>query len=91
MKTIWKFPMTVADEQEIALPYGFELLSVQTQRETPCLWALVDPENTEEELLLVCMYGTGHTITRTTGAFLGTFQIANGSLVFHVFTERKPA
>jgi hypothetical protein len=48
MKTIWKFKLENLDTQILTLPKNAELLTVQTQSETPCLWALVSPKNQRE-------------------------------------------
>lgn len=48
MKTIWKFQLKVDDFQTLEIPKDSKLLAVQTQGETPCLWALVSPENQRE-------------------------------------------
>jgi len=87
IKTIWKFEMEVTDIQEIALPIGAEILSVQAQREQPCLWVLVDPE-AEKELRTFETFGTGHHVFYDMGVerkHIGTYQLKDGALVFHVF------
>lgn len=86
-KTIWKFELEVADKQFIRMPKEAELLSVQTQNETPCLWALVNPNNATEERCFE-VFGTGHTMHCDIGIdrkYIGTFQMQNGGLVFHLF------
>ena len=81
--TIWKYPLQLTDRQSFRMPIGALILSLQVQYEIPCLWALVDPkERTEERAFRI--YGTGHPVDEI-GRFLGTFQIHNGALVFHVF------
>lgn len=86
MKTIYKYPLEAEDWQAIKMPRGAEILAVQTQGETPCLWALVDTENDSEERYLRVI-GTGHPISSEDKylRFIGTFQLMGGSLVFHVF------
>lgn len=42
MKTIWKFPLEVTDEQVLMVPKGAKLLTVQKQDGKPCLWCEVD-------------------------------------------------
>lgn len=86
-KTIWKFELEVKDKQFITLPQGAELLSVQVQNETPCLWALVNPNNEIEERCLE-VFGTGHRIYYDMGVarnYIGTFQMIKGDLVCHLF------
>lgn len=88
--TIWKFPLKVKDVQQIEMPQGTRLLSVQVQRGIPCLWALVDEQAPREKRLIVT-YETGHYVHDGTRAFVGTYQIDGGELVFHVFDGAPPA
>lgn len=81
MKTIWKFPLKITNEQLINVPAGSKLLTVQMQGDVPCLWALVDP-NTETSLCTIQTFGTGHP-AENAGTYLSTYQV--DSLVFHVF------
>ena len=88
MKTIWKFQLEITDNQSVSIPSGYELLAVQTQNETPCLWALVNPKNKEENLK-IRIIGTGHPIEKSfNGKYLGTFQVFGGGGIFHVFIMR---
>jgi len=86
-KTIWKFQLQVLDTQFIWIPKNAEILSVQNQNESLCIWALVNPtEETEERCFEV--FGTGHEVGCDMGVdrkFIGTFQMNKGSLVFHLF------
>jgi hypothetical protein len=85
MLTIHKFPVPAADEFDIMMPHGAQILSLQVQRDQPCIWALVDTTEVLE-VRRFKMFGTGHTITSAKDLkFIGTFQVNGGSLVFHVF------
>jgi len=86
-KTIWKFPLKVTDGQNITMPIGAEILTIQTQNEEPYLWALVDPK-AETESRHIEIFGTGHPVGYDMGVsrkYISTFQIRNGQLVFHAF------
>lgn len=86
-KSIWKFPMNVNDRVRLSMPKGAEILTVQTQNETPCIWALVDTENEKEERYFE-IFGTGHPVPVDMGVerkYINTFQLRGGSLVFHLF------
>jgi len=86
-KTIWKFELETTDNQTIEMPVNAEILTVQTQNEIPCIWALVDPTETKEKRFIE-VFGTGHDIHYDMGVsrnYLGTYQLHGGSLVFHVF------
>ncbi len=86
-KKIFKYPVEINDTITIDLPLGARILSVQTQNNSPMMWALVDPtEPTVPRNFEV--FGTGHPINYDTGTdrrFVGTFQINGGSHVFHLF------
>ena len=87
-KAIWKFMINITDTQEIPMPIGAEILTVQSQCGTPCLWARVSPGFKKENRTII-MIGTGHSIRHETGRYIGTFQIDNGALVFHVFEGKE--
>lgn len=86
-KTIWKYELEVTGKNILLIPQDAEILSVQTQNETPCLWALVNPDSQLEERYFE-MFGTGHPVHCDMGVnrkFIGTFQMSDGALVFHLF------
>jgi hypothetical protein len=85
-KEIWKYtihPFTV----KVRMPEGAEILTVQIQNGVPCIWVLVNPEN-ELEIRNFEIFGTGQKIACDIGVerkYINTFQMENGSLVFHLF------
>jgi hypothetical protein len=89
MKQIWKWALT--PNCAISMPIGAEVLCVQTQNNLPCLWALVSPDPGElgYEHRHFRTYGTGHYMPDNPGKYIGTFQLNNGVLVFHVFEGVK--
>lgn len=87
-KSIYKYQLKVTDTQKIELPVGAEILTVQIQNETPCLWALVDPNGIEKETRIIEVFGTGHPISYDMGMsrkYVSSFQLRGSQLVFHVF------
>ncbi len=44
-KEIWKYVLDLNDWQEIAMPYGAEIISAAAQGSSLCLWAIVSPKN----------------------------------------------
>jgi len=50
-RVIYKYPLKVTDVQDIEIPHGSILLSVQTQNETPCLWVLIYDTKAEKEVI----------------------------------------
>lgn len=84
MKTIHKFPLQVADSQEMKMPKDSTILTVQVQNGTPCLWALVDTDKEAEERF-IRIIGTGHPVPENVLRYIGTFQVLEGTFVGHVF------
>lgn len=85
MKTIWKFPVEMG-RFELSLPVGAEVLSVQAQQGPPQMWVLLDPDIGRDTMRRAFeVFGTGHPIPPSAHTFIGTFQLASGSLVFHLF------
>jgi len=85
-KRIWKFTFEPTDNIEIEMPKNAEILTVQTQCEQSCIWALVNPKE-EKEIRKFRLVGTGHIINDNLGKYIGTFQIMNGQLIFHLFEK----
>lgn len=85
-QTIWKFELKNEGVQELKMPEGAEILTVQTQYEKPCLWALVNPD-AEKVSRGFFIYGTGHPVPKEPypQKYIGTYQLSGGALVFHVF------
>ena len=91
MKTIYKYPLKADEYQMITMPRSAQILTVQAQKEMPCVWALVETNNEPEERYFR-MAGTGHLLGPKDKLlrYIGTFQIMRDNLVFHVFeTERR--
>lgn len=88
-KTIYKYPLEIVDEQVVLLPTGAKILTVQTQMDKPCIWAMVNPTAPNNMALTIRIFGTGHTIKDSDSLeYIGTFQIYGGRLVFHAFVQR---
>jgi hypothetical protein len=84
MITVFKYPVKVSDEFDLALPADAHILTVQVQHGTPCMWALVDTEKPLETRHFR-LAGTGHPIAQDISRYLGTFQVDGGNLIFHLF------
>lgn len=88
MKRIFKYPLKVDDLQMVEMPSGAAILTVQTQNGVPCIWAAVDPDAKRIKRAFVT-YGTGHPMDDGPAKhYVGTYQLRDGALVFHVFTDR---
>lgn len=91
MLTIWKYPVLVNDQIQLAMPSGARILDVQCQGVHPQLWALVNPDSPKEDRNFR-LSGTGHPIPESPEAlsYIGTFQFGDGRLVFHLFEIKSP-
>jgi hypothetical protein len=87
-RQIWKFPILVTEHQKIDMPSDAVILCVQSQAGQPCMWAQVD---TDEELgyekRRIQVFPTGHDLPSDLGMYIGTFQMLDGALVFHVYAD----
>lgn len=90
MKEIWKFKIKLADVNEILMPQGAEILTIKTQHEQPCIWALVESNNSKREIRKFLTFGSGHPISISNEEnikYIGTYFTASESLVWHVFEK----
>lgn len=88
-KLIYKFKLRVTDSQEVLMPAGAEILTIQTQFREPCIWVMFDESELKTEYRRIEMIGTGNPINDTYGIaerkYISTFQMDDGRLVFHCF------
>lgn len=88
MFTIWKFPLEMVDIQVVQMPHNSEILCAQMQNDKVCVWARVDNAETQpSHKVMFYVHGTGHAATSPTSKYLGTVQMHDGALVYHVFWE----
>jgi len=87
MNKIYKYELEVATSQTVEMPSGAEVLCVQVQDGKPRLWAMIDPDYAMREYKTIEVYGTGHPIEPGERKYISTFQLRDGSLVFHVFEK----
>ena len=86
-QAVYKYPLDISGYNEISMPIGAEILTVQIQDGKAFVWALVDINPYKNlEVRKIAVYGTGHTI-HTDVKYIGTIQMMDGKLVFHVFEE----
>jgi hypothetical protein len=84
---IFKYPLTLTDKQTILLPIGAELLTIQNQNGSLCLWASVD-EKAFLEARTFAIYGTGNPLPESIGRYISTVQM--DGFVWHIFEIDKP-
>lgn len=70
------------------MPQGAALLTVQVQQGIPCIWADVPNTDAPPERRIFWTFGTGKPMpTDFIGEYLGTYQLYDGQLVWHVYEE----
>ena len=87
MKTIWKFPLKMVENQSVEMPSDAKILSVQIQFEEPMMWCLVEPDKPKifREIRII---GTGNEIERQfEGIYIDTIKVSGGNYIFHIFDQ----
>jgi len=88
MEKIFKYELDVLDKQTLLMPADAVILCVQAQHGKGQLWARVIPGNPLMPRVFET-YGTGQEIRGDTCCYVGTYQMADGNLVFHVFESHN--
>lgn len=85
---IWKYTLEPPDSGDIAvlnIPEGAKILSLQVQDGHPRLWVLVDDKQPKQKRLFRILPTWYHFQLKPEMNFIGTFQLDDEGLVFHVF------
>jgi hypothetical protein len=90
MKTIYKYPLESTDKQTIYIPHSSKFLTLKMQYNNPCLWFEVNSKNAKLPATIFTV-GTGHDMRDVpeNSIYLGTYQLLNGSIIFHVYMLEK--
>lgn len=83
MKTIWKYKLRIEEFQEIKMPYGAEILTVQIQDGAPHVWAMVDTNEPGDRRHIETV-ATGDKLSDGPRKYIGTYQLETG-LVLHAY------
>lgn len=78
---IFKYPLQIATTQSVFMPEGAKILSIQTQFDQVCIWAMVDEDKRPTQRFFQII-GTGQGFD-TNRKYLATVQ--QGSFVWHIF------
>lgn len=88
MITIWKYdihPEARGAHFTLQMPEGSEILHVETQKGTPCMWVRLDPDAPDVEREFITI-GTGHELPPGIPLdHIGTYQLHDGVFVGHLF------
>lgn len=85
MKAIWKFPVQPG-RFTLELPIEARFRALQVQHGQPMMWLEVDPHGLREAITFRVI-PTGVEFDEAGLRYLGTFQVHEGNLVFHVYSE----
>ena len=92
-KAIWKYPIPhMMGLFDINMPIGAKMLTVQIQDGRPCFWAIADQLAGFKDRRF-WSFGTGHDLPDDIDAkqYVGTYQLADLGLVWHVFVDPEEA
>jgi hypothetical protein len=83
---IYKYILKFEDEQYLKLPKLAEVLTVQMQNDELALWAIVNPTQSEFDLRIFEIYGTGNpfpSVGMSERKYISTVQ--NNKFIWHIF------
>jgi len=89
---IYKYELRIDDIQSLVLPINAEIISLQCQRDIPCIWVKLDINERLKDDRIFETYGTGHPLRHESGTrrkYIGTYQAQFGAFVGHVFEVIK--
>ncbi len=89
MKIIFKYLLSLDGIQNIRMPKDAKMLCVQVQNHEMCLCVLVDPDSLPKETRHIRIFRTGHKLPDIKLDYIGTVQMLDGDLIWHVFEEEK--
>lgn len=88
MKTIYKYPLQITDEQTVTGKIDY-MLTVKEQNGGLCLWAVVDDTLTERSIS-IRIVGTGHPFPDSNDCIhIETVVMPYGAFVWHIFEKFK--
>jgi hypothetical protein len=82
MRTVWKFPLEITDQQVIEVHGIPRVVLVAIQNGTPCIWMEMDTDERKVPMRLYIV-GTGHSVppfTQHVVSFL------DGRFVWHIYS-----
>lgn len=85
LQSIWKYPLN-AEVNRIKMPMAAEILCVQMQHSKPTLWAMVIPSD-DKQIRTIEIIPTGSLFQQENRKYIGTVQLEDGFLIYHVFEK----
>lgn len=89
MQTVYKQVLSFHTDQQIMLPVGAQILTIEVQHEELCVWYLCDPSKHVEPWTFRVV-GTGISLPDDMNLFTykGTVQLHGGALIYHTFVKQ---
>jgi len=84
MKTIYKYPIRITDEQELEIPIGYPIHVGIDPQGVPCIWYHVDTKSPTSKVKIYIV-GTGNPIPENAHFHMGSF--VQSPFVWHVYTS----
>lgn len=83
---VFKSAIKITDYFTLQFPQNAKILCCQSQRGSPCIWILCDPEMPLEDRNFR-LVGTGHLLDEDISnlVFIDSFQIYDGLQIYHLF------
>lgn len=91
MKRIYKYRLR-PEAESMTITGLVQVLSLAVQHEEIVIYALIDLDSSTTTRVDYRVYGTGHDLEDTvveTYRFLGTANLNNGALMFHVYVKQE--
>lgn len=86
-KIIYKYPLEFTNPQTIKLPSSAEILYVNSQGNTPTIWAIIDTNDKSTIEVNVYIIGTGQVFDASNKLYVGSCTTENGIFVWHIFVD----
>lgn len=90
MRTIYKQVLEEVSFQTREFPRGSRVLSIAAQNNEICIWYACDTDNPPAQVEFAIV-GTGGDLSTITHTYIGSVQVHNGRLVWHVFAKQLTA
>ncbi len=86
---VYKYELRPLGDFPVQIHAGWKLLSIQSQKNRPILWALVDPDRPVESFWFrIVLTGENRKAEDFGQDYLATFQLYDGDYVAHVFLKQ---
>ena len=86
-KIIYKYPLDFTYPQSIDVLFFADILYVDSQRNTPTIWAIIDTDDKSTIEVDVYIISTGQAFDASNKLYVGSCITENGLFVWHIFID----